>query len=87
MAFTLTIITPDGRLFEDTVDSLVAPGARGSFGVLPNHAPMVAALGKGVLKAEIGGKPVFFSVGGGVADVKPDSVTILADTAAAVPAD
>ena len=48
-AFQLSIVTPEGQVYEDQVEGVVAPGEWGSFGVLAFHAPMVAALEAGVL--------------------------------------
>ena len=42
MPMRLTILTPEGACFDETVTSVVAPGAKGYFCVLPGHAPMVA---------------------------------------------
>ena len=49
MAVAVSILTPEGKVFEGDVYSVSAPGALGSFGVLEGHAPMIAALGTGVL--------------------------------------
>jgi len=46
----LEIITPDKKLFEGSVKSAVFPGSEGSFGVLNNHSPMIAALKEGVIE-------------------------------------
>ena len=50
LTYQLTILTPDGKIFDNPVEELMAPGAAGMFGVLAQHASMVAALNKGVLK-------------------------------------
>ena len=44
---TLEVVTPDGLLIKNEVDSVQAPGSEGSFGVLPGHIPMLATLGAG----------------------------------------
>jgi F-type H+-transporting ATPase subunit epsilon len=79
----LTILTPEGKVFQRPVEALVAPGENGYFGVLPGHAPMVSALGAGILCVRTEEEEVFFVVGGGVAEVAPSDVTILADSTVA----
>ncbi len=49
----LEIVTPDKSLFEGEVDYVYCPGAHGSFGILNNHAPIIATLKKGLVKVKI----------------------------------
>lgn len=80
--YSLAIMTPEGRCFDGTVESLVAPGLLGSFGVLADHAPMVAALRPGVVRiVEDEQQASFFVISGGVIDINANTVTLLADTA------
>jgi F-type H+-transporting ATPase subunit epsilon len=82
MSYTLAIMTPEGRRFEGEVESLVAPGLVGSFGVLANHAPMIAALQSGIVQVMTSdGSALWFVIGSGIAEVDSDGVTLLADTA------
>ena len=82
MSYRLSIMTPEGRCFDGDVESLVAPGVTGFFGVLAHHAPMVAALQAGIAKVGAGdGTMLLFVISGGIAEVKTDGVTVLADTA------
>ncbi len=79
--YKLSILTPDGEIYENEVESLVAPGANGSFGVLANHANMIAATVPGVFKVN---EPdtAYFAVGTGVLEVLDDgAVNFLADRA------
>ena len=78
--FHLSIVTPDGVVFEDDAEALAAPGACGSFGVLANHAPMVAAVEPGDFKITAG-KDLHFAVGFGILEVDANSVTFLSDHA------
>jgi len=78
----LEVVTPTGKVLEADADSVTAPGALGEFGVLPEHRPGLVMLGGGVLHYEKGGKegtPVY--IRGGVAEVRPDGVLVLADEA------
>ena len=79
--FRAKIVTPEACVFDDAVESLVAPGTDGFFGVLADHAPMIAGLAAGVLKVSAGGADLFFRVGGGVLDVSPGAVLLLTDSA------
>lgn len=76
------IVTAERTVFDDTVDMVVAPGAEGQLGILPNHAPLITSLtfGELVLHRE-GLEDEFIAIGGGFMEVLPDHVTILADSA------
>ena len=60
---------------------VVAPGADGVMGILPNHMPLLSTLKVGELKVRRGANEDIFAVSGGVIEIRPDSVTILADAA------
>ena len=75
------IVSQDRTVFTGDVDIVVLPGAAGEMGVLPKHAPVLTTLKYGVVKVRMGGKEDVFTVAGGVAEVQPDIVTILADAA------
>jgi F-type H+-transporting ATPase subunit epsilon len=68
-------------VFTGDVDIVVLPGAAGEMGILPKHAPVLTTLKFGVIKVRKGGKEEIFTVAGGVAEVQPDIVTVLADAA------
>jgi len=75
-------MAPDHSLFAGRVQSLVAPGSEGYFGVLARHAPMVAQLGDGVLSITLeNGETMYFAIHSGFLEVEPDGVMVLADTA------
>ena len=78
---TLEIVTPDRPLAVETVDEVEIPGAEGYLGVLPGHTPLLVALQVGALRYRKGDKETFLSVAFGFAEVTPDRVRILADTA------
>jgi len=80
-AFLLEIVTPERKVFSREVNSIVAPGADGYFGVLPRHTPMLAGLGIGYLKVEVAGEITYFALSGGFCEVLPSAVKILAETA------
>lgn len=76
----LEIITPDKKLFEGDIKSAVFPGNDGSFGVLDNHAPMIATLKAGTVEVinENNSKQEF-TVKGGVVEVLKNKVIVLAE--------
>jgi len=79
MSLNLKIMTPQGAFFEGEVESLSVPGINGYFGVLPNHAPMISAVGTGVLKIEKDGDLQYYVVSGGLAEITREETTVLAD--------
>src|SRR6266702_1486574 len=81
MPLQVEIVTAEHSVLEDTADMVVAPGAEGVLGILPRHAPMIALLKAGELRLKRGGDEVAIAVAGGVMQVQPDKVTVLADAA------
>jgi len=74
------IVTQDRGLFSGEVDMVLAPGSEGELGILPHHAPLLTNLTLGVLRVRQGGQERAFTIAGGVMDVRPDRVTVLADS-------
>src|SRR5512140_951517 len=81
MPIRCEIVSQDRTVFQGDVDMVVLPGAGGEMGILPHHAPVLTTLKYGVVKVRQGGKEEIFAVAGGVAEVQPDIVTVLADAA------
>ena len=77
---TLHIVSPDQAISHE-VDEVSLPGVEGDFGVLPGHTPLLAALGVGQLWYRRGQERTYLAVAFGFAEVLPDRVTILAQTA------
>ncbi len=76
----LEIITPDKKVYSGDVDAVKLPGADGSFGILNNHAPIIASLKKGIIKVTDSKKHVEnFEINGGVVEVQNNKVIILAE--------
>ena len=79
---SVEIVTGERVVFtEDNVDMVVAPGAEGSLGILPHHAPLVTLLDNGELRITKGGQEQSLVVFGGFMEVTHDKVIVLADTA------
>jgi F-type H+-transporting ATPase subunit epsilon len=81
MTIRCEIVSQDRTVFQGDVDIVILPGAAGEMGILPHHAPVLTILKYGVIKVRQNGKEELFSVAGGMAEVQPDIVTILADAA------
>ncbi len=81
MTIRCEIVSQDRMVYEDDVDIVVLPGAAGEMGILPHHAPLLTTLKFGVIKVRKQGREELFTVAGGVAEVQPDIVTVLADAA------
>jgi len=77
------IVTPYRSLYHGEVDMITLPGALGQMGILPGHAPLLTTMDIGEIILHKGNDSQFVAVGGGVVEVRPDKVTILADTAEA----
>ena len=77
----LEFVTPDRALVAEEVDELQLPGEGGYFGVLPGHAPLLAALVPGEMWYRKGTEKMFCFLDGGFAEVVPDRVSILAPVA------
>ena len=82
MPLHLQIVSQEGPVFEDAaVDMVIIPGAEGEMGILPHHAALLSTLKPGELRVRKGGAEESFIVYGGVVEVRPDRVIVLADTA------
>jgi F-type H+-transporting ATPase subunit epsilon len=77
----LELATPTRQLVSEEVDEVVAPGSEGYFGVLPGHAPLLSTLSSGEVVFRRGRDEVHLAVHGGFAEVTPERVIILAETA------
>jgi F-type H+-transporting ATPase subunit epsilon len=83
---TLRVITPDRIALDRQVDSVRLPALDGSLGVLPRHAPMVAALDVGLLRYTAGGRDHVLFVSGGFAEMHGDTLRVVTQASEA-PAD
>lgn len=74
---TLRVITPDRIVLDTTASAVQIPGLDGLIGILPRHAPMVAALDAGALMFEKGGGKEGMFVAGGFAEVRDNTVRVV----------
>ena len=78
----LEIVTIERKVFDDHVNMVVAPGAEGVLGILPRHTALITSLNYGELQIKRDGQDdEFFAIGGGVIEVQPHHVIVLADSA------
>lgn len=81
MALTLEIVTPEAKVYSDSVESVVIPTTDGEIGVLPGHIPLLTQVDSGELRATKDGKTLYLAVSGGFAEIEGDRVSILAENA------
>lgn len=77
----LEIVTPEKKIFSDTVTDVYLPGADGEMGVLELHAALVTALKPGELRYQKDGKTHELAIGSGFAEVTQEKVSVLTDSA------
>jgi F-type H+-transporting ATPase subunit epsilon len=79
--FQLEIVTPEKKVVDTAATEVQIPGKNGYLGVLPGHAPLITELAVGEVTFRIGAEEQRLAVAWGFAEVLPDKVTILAETA------
>lgn len=77
----IEIVTPDALVVSAEADEITATGTEGEFGVLPGHCHMLTSLKVGAVSYKDGSVVKHMALGGGYAEVGPEKVTILAETA------
>jgi len=81
MPIRCEIVSQDRIVFQGPADIVVLPGTDGEMGILPHHAPLLTTLKYGIIKVRSQGQENIFTVAGGIAEIQPDIITILADAA------
>jgi F-type H+-transporting ATPase subunit epsilon len=81
MSIRCEIVSQDRTVFQGEADMVLLPGTDGEMGILPHHAPLLTTLKYGIIRVRSLGEEKIFTVAGGIAEVQPDLVTILADAA------
>ncbi|MDR7078599.1 F-type H+-transporting ATPase subunit epsilon [Neobacillus niacini] len=79
----VSVVTPNGPVYESEVEMVSTKAQSGELGILPGHIPLVAPLAIGVVRLKKPGSKEqdFVAVSGGFLEVRPDQVTILAQSA------
>ncbi len=83
MAMTLhvDIVSAEKEIYSGTAEMVFAPLVTGEVGILPRHAPLIARMKPGEVRVRTGSEELSFYVSGGMLEVQPHVVTVLADTA------
>ena len=79
--FQLEIVTPEKKVVDTSAEEVQIPGKNGYLGVLPGHAPLITELAVGEITYRAGATEQRLAVAWGFAEVLPNKVTILAETA------
>jgi len=77
----ITVVTPEGKVFEGDVDFISVPAKSGSMGILPRHVPIIAQLKTGILKLVSDGKPVYIGVCRGYFELLDSRAYVLTESA------
>lgn len=80
MPVALSIVTPEGIRFEESVDGIVLPGSEGRFGVLPGHVRFLAPLVIGEAAIQTKGKTLYAALSDGFAEVTQEHVVVMVET-------
>lgn len=78
---TVSVVTPDGPVLEEECEMLSCKAESGELGILPGHIPLVAPLSINAVRLKHENKTEYVAVNGGFLEVRPDKVTILAQSA------
>lgn len=82
MTMHLDIVSAEAAIFSGLAEMVIATGVVGELGILPGHTPLLTSLKPGLIRAILqGGNEEVFYVQGGILEVQPTIVTVLADTA------
>ncbi len=82
MAIHVDIVSAEGEIYSGEASMVFAPARMGEVGIAPRHAPLLTALKPGEVRvADTEGKEHFFYITGGMLEIQPHLVTVLADTA------
>jgi F-type H+-transporting ATPase subunit epsilon len=79
--FQIEVVTPEKMVVRDVAEEMQIPGKNGYLGILPGHAPLVTELAVGEISYRNACTTHHLAVAWGFAEVLPDKVTILAETA------
>ena len=81
MAIHVNIVSAEGAIFEGEADMVFAPAKAGEVGIAPRHAPLITTLKPGSVRVQSGDSEKLFYVTGGILEVQPHLITVLADSA------
>jgi len=81
MTIHVDIVSAEASIYSGLAEMVFAPGELGELGIAPRHAPLVTRLKPGEVRVNTGKEELDFFISGGILEVQPHLVTVLADTA------
>ena len=75
------VVSAEESVFSGEADFVALPGDQGELGILPGHTPLITRIRPGAVRIQSNGKEELIFVAGGILEVQPNAVTVLADTA------
>jgi F-type H+-transporting ATPase subunit epsilon len=78
--FHVDIVSAEAAIFSGDAEMVIAPGEAGELGILPEHMPLLTRIKPGTIRIRSGSEEEVIYVSGGMMEVQPDRVTVLADT-------
>jgi F-type H+-transporting ATPase subunit epsilon len=81
MPIKCDIVSQDRMVFSGDAEMVILPGSEGVMGILPNHSPVLTTFNFGIITVVTKKDRNYFTVAGGIAEVQPDLITVLADAA------
>ncbi len=81
MSIQCDIVSQDRMVFSGEAEMVLIPGSEGVMGILPNHSPVLTTFNFGIITVITKNERNYFTVAGGIAEVQPDLITVLADAA------
>ena len=81
MAIHVNIVSAEGEIFSGEADMVFAPAKAGEVGIAPRHAPLITTLKPGSVRVQTGEGEKLFYVTGGILEIQPHLITVLADSA------
>ncbi len=81
MPLKLEIVTPEAKIYSETVDMVTLPGVEGEMGIFPNHVPLMTQVAAGEVAVRKGSQVQHLAVGDGFVEITGDRVAILTDMA------
>ena len=82
MTMHVDVVSAEEEIFSGPAEMLFAPGVMGDLGIMPRHAPLLTRIKPGEVRIVTGeGEEQFYYVSGGMLEIQPEAVTVLADTA------
>ena len=81
MTIHVDIVSAEAEIYSGLAEMVYAPGELGELGIAPRHAPLVTRLRPGEIRVDTGKEELDFFISGGILEIQPHVVTVLADTA------